>query len=408
MMALAMVLTAGAQDPNFHIFLCFGQSNMEGNARPEDQDREGISPNYLMMAAVDFPQMGRKQGEWYQAVPPLCRESTGLTPADYFGRTLLEYLPAGHKVGIINVSVAGCKIEAFMKSEEVEYAKTGAGWLQDIMNTYGGSPYDHLVNLAKKAQKDGVISGILLHQGESNPNDEEWANKVKGIYEMMLKDLGLKAEECPILVGETVNSDRGGVCGGMNEYIGRVPSVIPTGYVVSSSGCKENFDRLHFSAEGYRQLGRNYAMVMLPLMNIGVESPLIHSMPRFPGMGGGQRPPQGAGNGQRPPQGAGNGQRPPQQGAGAGNRPPQGMPARVMTPNITFNLICPDAKAVSFKSDFTEGEQKMTRNSKGVWSITLQPSAAGEFAYCFIVDGVTVTDPLNPSGKVKVSDGSEQ
>ena len=27
-----------AVDPNFYIFLCFGQSNMEGNARPEAAD----------------------------------------------------------------------------------------------------------------------------------------------------------------------------------------------------------------------------------------------------------------------------------------------------------------------------------------------------------------------------------
>ena len=33
-------LTANAQkpDPNFYIFLCFGQSNMEGAAKPEAQD----------------------------------------------------------------------------------------------------------------------------------------------------------------------------------------------------------------------------------------------------------------------------------------------------------------------------------------------------------------------------------
>jgi hypothetical protein len=163
-LATAMAFTAGAQDRNFHIFICIGQSNMEGNARVEDVDREGISPNYLMMAPVDFPGMGRQKGEWYPAVPPLCRENTGLTPADYFGRALLEYLPAGHRVGIINVSVAGCKIDAFMKDRAEEYGKTGAEWLQNIMKIYDGNPYEYVVKLAKKAQKDGAITGILLQQ----------------------------------------------------------------------------------------------------------------------------------------------------------------------------------------------------------------------------------------------------
>ena len=33
-------------DPNFHIYLCFGQSNMEGNARIEPQDRENINTRF--------------------------------------------------------------------------------------------------------------------------------------------------------------------------------------------------------------------------------------------------------------------------------------------------------------------------------------------------------------------------
>ena len=81
-------------DKNFYIYLAFGQSNMEGNARIQDQDREGISDRWLMMAAVDYPKMERKMFEWYTAVPPLCRETTGLTPVDYFGRTMVENLPA--------------------------------------------------------------------------------------------------------------------------------------------------------------------------------------------------------------------------------------------------------------------------------------------------------------------------
>ena len=86
------ILSVSARDQKFHIFLCFGQSNMEGNARIEAVDSVGISERFLNMSAVDFSDGSRKMGKWYKAVPPLCRESTGLTPADYFGRTLLENL----------------------------------------------------------------------------------------------------------------------------------------------------------------------------------------------------------------------------------------------------------------------------------------------------------------------------
>ena len=89
------VMTANAQkpDPNFYIFLCFGQSNMEGNARPEAQDLASPGPRFLLMPAVDFPEKGRKMGEWCEASAPLCRPNTGLTPADWFGRTLVASLP---------------------------------------------------------------------------------------------------------------------------------------------------------------------------------------------------------------------------------------------------------------------------------------------------------------------------
>ena len=116
--ALCMVVLAQgakAADPDFYIFLCFGQSNMEGNARIEPRDLEDVDPRFMMMAAVDDAGRGRKMGEWYTAVPPLCRERTGLTPVDYFGRTMVKHLPKNVRVGVINVAIGGCHIETFMK-----------------------------------------------------------------------------------------------------------------------------------------------------------------------------------------------------------------------------------------------------------------------------------------------------
>ena len=120
--------------------------------------------------------------------------------------------------------------------------------------------------MAKLAQKDGVIKGILLHQGESNPNDKEWPNKVKGIYENLLKDLNLTAEEVPLLVGELVNADQNGACAGMNKIIGELPKTIPNSHVISSAGCGSRQDRLHFTPEGYRELGKRYGEKMLSLV----------------------------------------------------------------------------------------------------------------------------------------------
>src|SRR5256885_11766624 len=100
---LTVAATIFAQDKNFYVFLCFGQSNMEGFPGIQEADRLGVDERFQVLAAVDFPELERKKGHWYAAVPPLCRPPTGLCPADYFGRTLAANLPARIKVGIVNV-----------------------------------------------------------------------------------------------------------------------------------------------------------------------------------------------------------------------------------------------------------------------------------------------------------------
>jgi len=254
-----------SQDKDFYIFLCFGQSNMEGNAKFEPQDTS-VDKRFQVLEAVDCANLGRTKGHWYTAAPPLSRCKTGLTPADYFGRTLITNLPERVRVGVINVSVGGCKIELFDKDNYQSYVTTAPTWMTGMINEYDGNPYGLLVELAKMAQQDGVIKGILLHQGESNTNDTLWPQKVKKVYDNLLNDLHLNASKVPLLAGEVVHADQGGVCASMNNIIDKLPQTIPTAHVISSSGCADAADNLHFTAEGYRELGRRYAVKMLSLL----------------------------------------------------------------------------------------------------------------------------------------------
>jgi hypothetical protein len=263
--AFGLQQTAGP-DPNFHVYLAFGQSNMEGFPGIEPQDKSGVDPRFRMLAAVDFENPGRQKGEWYDAAPPLCRSSTGLCPADYFGRTLVSRMPDRITIGVINVAVAGCKIELFDKDTYQTYAATAASWMTNIITQYGGNPYQRLVDMAKLAQEKGVIKGILLHQGESNTNDSQWPNKVGKIYRDLIRDLNLKAEAMPLLAGETVHADQRGATAGMNTIIAELPKVVPSSHVISSKGCECRSDRLHFTGAGYRELGKRYAEKMLELV----------------------------------------------------------------------------------------------------------------------------------------------
>jgi hypothetical protein len=129
LLATRLLGANAAVDPNFYIFLCFGQSNMEGAARPEAEDIKSPGPRFLLMPAVDDPQRGRKMGEWCEASAPLCRPNTGLTPADWFGRTMIETLPDNIRVGVIHIAIGGIKIEGFMPDQIADYVKTAPGWM---------------------------------------------------------------------------------------------------------------------------------------------------------------------------------------------------------------------------------------------------------------------------------------
>lgn len=264
-----LFLTASStysQDTNFQIYLSFGQSNMEGNAKIEPQDTVAVDNRFQVLETVNCPEIGREIGKWYTAKPPLCRCKTGLTLTDYFGRTMVAQLPKKVKVGIINVAVGGCKIELFDKDKYENYMTTAPDWMKGMVKEYDGNPYARLVEMAKIAQKTGVIKGILLHQGESNTGDTLWTKKVKIVYDNLIKDLNLDPKKVTLLAGEVVNADQGGVCANMNSIIATLPKTIPNSYVISSSGCTVAKDNLHFNAAGYRELGKRYAEKMLTLL----------------------------------------------------------------------------------------------------------------------------------------------
>ena len=261
---------ASAPDPNFQIYLCFGQSNMEGNANIEAQDKTGVNPRFLAMYTLDNAQAGWTMGLWHTAVPPQARPYTRLSVVDYFGRKMVDNLPEEVKVGTITVAVGGASIDLFDKDKYQVYlndAKT-ADWLRNYAKEYGGNPYGRLIELAKMAQQKGVIKGILLHQGETNNCDQTWPSKVKKIYEDILADLGLDAKNVPLLVGELGQKDQNAACWGHNAIIDNIAATIPTAHVVSSKDCPLQSDRLHFTAEGYRMFGKRYADVMLEQLGV--------------------------------------------------------------------------------------------------------------------------------------------
>ena len=370
---------AFAQDENFYVYLCLGQSNMEGSAHYEAQDTL-VNPRFQILSAVDNKELGRVKGNWYPARAPLCRPNTGLTPADYFGRTMVENLPENVRIGVVHVAVGGCRIELFQKDKREAYVKTAPDWMAGILKAYDNDPYGRLVEMAKIARKDGVIKGILLHQGESNTGEQDWPQKVKSVYESLLADLNLKAEEVPLLAGEVVNADHGGVCASMNPIIATLPQVIKNAAVVSSKGLSCAADHLHFDAAGYRVLGRRYAEQMLKLMGkelITAEEIMKSTTPASTNMHGCDFP-------------------------------------RLDKENRAyFRIHSPHVKRLQV--DICGKKYDMSKDENGWWTAKTEPLVVGFHYYFLLVDGFSVIDPMTTTffgcsrmaGGIEVPEGEE-
>ncbi|MBR4917425.1 MAG: T9SS type A sorting domain-containing protein [Fibrobacter sp.] len=261
---LALMATASAfaePDPNFHIYLAFGQSNMEGQGTIESQDKT-VDPRFQMLSTIDNFK-GRKLGTWNDAIPPLANNHGGLGPTDYFGRTLVEKLDPQIKVGVVVVAIAGCSIVAFDSPLDQGYMSTQAGWFKDIVNDYGGDPYQRLVDMAKKAKEDGVIKGIIFHQGETDEGDSEWPGKVKKVYDRLVRDIGLD-ENIPFFAGEVPYQ---GSSKGTNNNIRKLPQQSKNFYLVSAEGLNDlDMMRIHFSSQGYRDFGKRYAEKVMEIL----------------------------------------------------------------------------------------------------------------------------------------------
>ncbi len=250
-------------DPNLHIYLAFGQSNMDGAGAIQDQDKVGIDARFKVMSAVNCTDdRTRQMGKWTTATPPLVRCQTGLGILDYFGRTMVQELPSGIKIGIVPVAVPGGDIALFDKVKYNSYATTAPSWMKDVINSYGGNPYARLVEIGNLAQKEGVIKGILFHQGESNTNNTEWKNKVANVVSNLKADL--KLGDVPFLAGELLASKEA-CCGSHNVEVNKLPSVITNAHVISSAGLLGT-DAAHFDSASYREFGKRYAQKMIELM----------------------------------------------------------------------------------------------------------------------------------------------
>jgi len=98
------------------------------------------------------------------------------------------------------------------------------------------------------------------------------------------------------------------------------------------------------------------------------------------------------------------------------DRPASSQPPRgpwVVSPQVNpdhtvvFRYLAPTAREVLLNGQFDDKPQAMTRDSIGIWSVTVGPIKPDIYPYNFIVDGISVMDPANteyfPNERFKAS-----
>ena len=85
--------------------------------------------------------------------------------------------------------------------------------------------------------------------------------------------------------------------------------------------------------------------------------------------------------------------------------PPVMSPEILPDGGVTFRYRAPKATEVKVSGQFG-ADAAMTKNTQGVWSVTVPSVAAGVYEYRFVVDGLSVIDPQNSAIKPQRWPGS--
>lgn len=278
--ALTSLPTSAQVDSNFHIYLLFGQSNMAGGGAGVSLGGSGAgtmitadcdtSPRVKVLAFCDCGAGSgaactqrssvRIHDTWYTAFPALHICNEGISPGDWFAKTLLDSIRSDIKIGLIPCALSGMSLNVFFKGGSNFNIPTWAH--PTLLNS---SPYAWMLARCKLAQQTGVIKGILLHQGESgsgSPPALSWTAMATAIIDSLKKDLSLP-NPFTVVVGE-LRQTAGSCCAGMNTQIDQFASqYVNCGLASSADVSGQSDDPYHFDAAGMRVMGKRYALAFL-------------------------------------------------------------------------------------------------------------------------------------------------
>jgi hypothetical protein len=229
-------------DPDFHLYLLVGQSNMAGRGRLDTESKQ-LHPRIWMLS---------KENEWIPATDPLHFDKpqvVGVGPGLAFGKEMADADPKA-RIGLIPCAVGGSPISIWQASHF--YEPTGT------------HPYDDALNRARVAMQKGVLKGIIWHQGESDSSPEKTGEYLPRLQQLILSfRQDLSAPQVPVVVGELGYYRE--QYQGINHQLEALPGQVAHTTLASARDLIHMGDGTHFDTASARILGRRFAKKMLEL-----------------------------------------------------------------------------------------------------------------------------------------------
>ena len=243
--------TCTRPDPNFHVYLLMGQSNMAGRGPITEALKNVDNARVFMLNA---------SGEWVPARHPLHFDKpkvVGVGPGLSFGVAMAEANP-NVRIGLVPCAVGGTSISRWQPGAYDEPTKT--------------HPYDDAVQRIENAMRCGVVKGMLWHQGESDSNPADAAVYLPKLAELIARIRKLTGQpDLPVVAGELGQYKE--VYKPINAELQKLSSEVPHTALATSEGLADKGDHTHFDGASADEYGRRYATRMLKLQAVATPAP---------------------------------------------------------------------------------------------------------------------------------------
>ena len=227
---------------NVWVFIMAGQSNMAGRGTVEAEDT--VSDKRIFSI--------NKDGQIITAKEPLHfyePERTGLDCGFSFAKTLIAKIPDSISILIIPTAVGGSSIRQWLGDSSFRNVKLFSNFLAKV----------------EIAKQNGVIKGILWHQGESDANEKNIPVHKERLHLLFSKfRSAIGNNELPVLIGELGSfSNNPADFSLINKAIHDYAAEDKNSVIISTKDLKDKGDHLHFDSKGQRTMGERFAKAYL-------------------------------------------------------------------------------------------------------------------------------------------------